>query len=39
MVKKEYCENESFYLAWDHIKVCQMNLYITTKHPMIYDSQ
>ena len=30
MVKKGYCRNEGLGLAWDRIKVRQMNLYITT---------
>ena len=31
MVKKEYFGNECFGLARDHIKLCQTNLFITTK--------
>ena len=30
LVKKEYCENESLGLAWDHMKVSQMTPLYTT---------
>ena len=30
MVKKGYCRNEGFSLAYDHIKVCQINSFNTT---------
>ena len=30
MVKKRYCGNGSLILAWDHVKMCQINLFYTT---------
>ena len=30
MVEKGYYENESLSLAWDHMEVCQVALFITT---------
>ena len=37
MVKKGYCKNEGLGLAWSHIKVRQINLYITTFYFVRYS--